>query len=483
MRRIACCAAAFLLAACGSAPAARKAPATPTDMQSRAPSTAIASPSVQTRAPVPSRTSTTCAARALPDPNRPHVQLTFRFADDLRSVEGTEHVTFTPDLPITELVFRLTPNSPGIVGRGNRLDVLTASSPNGTGGFTFTRAGAAASTQGGLLHLPLRHREPAGTALTADLTFRVTVGGAYYERVGSSGGFAWLGSAQPLLAWERGVGWHTEDMTAIPAAETATSEAMDTTLTVSAPAADTVLMSGNPTTSTRVGTNRVWRSHLDAARDVSVAVGPFVVTDTTVDGVALRVGSYSRWSRDTLVPIFTRAIAGLAARFGPYPFPSLSVARVPGDRGGGIEYPAAIQMQSESVTDAVHETAHQWFYAMVGDSQSLHPWLDEAFAEYAERLVDDRPEPTSWLTYPGTVDRSIEAYGSDSYAYFNVTYAKGAAALEAARRAAGPAAWDRAVRCFVDANAWRIVEPDDVARAIAPFPAAVAILRRAGALP
>ncbi len=42
---------------------------------------------------------------------------------------------------------------------------------------------------------------------------------------------------------------------------------------------------------------------------------------------------------------------------------------------------------------AVHETAHQWFYAMVGDSQALHAWLDEAFASYAEQLVDADPPP------------------------------------------------------------------------------------------
>ena len=36
----------------------------------------------------------------------------------------------------------------------------------------------------------------------------------------------------------------------------------------------------------------------------------------------------------------------------------------------------------------VHEVAHQWFYGMVGLSQFRDPWLDEAFASWAEAVVD-----------------------------------------------------------------------------------------------
>ena len=36
----------------------------------------------------------------------------------------------------------------------------------------------------------------------------------------------------------------------------------------------------------------------------------------------------------------------------------------------------------------VHEVAHMWFYGMVGNSQFRDPWLDEAFASWAESVVD-----------------------------------------------------------------------------------------------
>lgn len=416
-----------------------------------------------------------------PDPNRPKVALTFNIGAHHRTVSGTEHVVFTPDLPITQLVFRLTANSSYIVKRGSHVTVTSASASPGGRPMRFVRAAAASSTQGGLLEIPFAHTIPAGTSVTADIAFTVYLGGAYYERFGRSGDFAWFGSAQPLLAWERGIGWHTEDMIPFPA-ESATSEAMDTTITVITPAADKVVMTGDPTTSTPLRTKRVWRAHATKVRDVSVAVGPFYVSDTTVGSTRLRVGAYTSASRAKLVPEFTRAIKLLAAKFGHFPYASLAVARVPGHDGGGIEYPAMIQMQSEVRSDIVHETAHQWFYGMVGDSQSQHPWLDEAFAEYAERLVDNHPEPTSYLHASGTVDRSIQSYGTNEDAYFFVTYAKGAAALEAARRVAGASGWDHALRCYVNVRAWRIVHPGQFEQAIARYPKAIAVLRDAGAL-
>src|SRR4029079_684782 len=127
-------------------------------------------------------------------------------------------------------------------------------------------------------------------------------------------------------------------------------------------------------------------------------------------GVRLRVGAYAASVRDALLPEFVRSITELAKRFGPYPFPSLPVARLPAE-GGGIEYPSSILMLDGSRLVAVHETAHQWFYAMVGDSQALHPWLDEAFATYAEELVNDDAPDDGALHAPGRVDSTTASYG------------------------------------------------------------------------
>jgi hypothetical protein len=408
--------------------------------------------------------------------------LDMTLAPDHRTVEGDETVVFRPDLQINQLVFRLTANTAPSVAEGNGIRVDSASADHGARHYTFTRANAAASTQGGLLHIPFRRRLDPGTVVTARIRFTLTLGRNKFDRFGRAGPYAWFGSGEPLLAWQRGFGWHTEDMIDFPG-ESATSEAMDVHLVVHAPAADTVIMSGDPTDPSPPHRGmRVWRSHIATARDVSVAAGPFVVGDARVGKVRLRVGAPNPQLRDDVLGEFERAIRLLSAKFGPYPFPSLSVARLPAS-GGGIEYPSSILMLNGSRLVAVHETAHQWFYAMVGDSQALHPWLDEAFATYAEQLVDHDDPVGIFLNRPGRVDSSTESFGHDAQRYYVTTYFKGAAALLAARSAAGGGPFDAAVRCYARAYAWQIATPYDFERAISRLPAAVRVLRTAGAIP
>ena len=418
---------------------------------------------------------------AAPDPQRPHMTLKFAVSEDLSTVQGQEQISFTPDKPITELVFRLTANTAPTVAEGNKIVINSASADHGAGRYTFTNANAGPGTQGGLLHIPFGATIPAGTTVSARIGFTLTLGVHSFDRFGTAGGFAYFGSAEPLLAWQRGFGWHTEDMINFPA-ESATSEAMDVDLTVVAPAKQTVIASGDPADPPAASSGtRTWTSHIDAARDVSVSVGPFAVSDTTVDGVKLRLGAPDEAIRDALVPEFHRAITELSKMFGPFPFPSLSVARLPAT-GGGIEYPSSILMLDGSRLVAVHETAHQWFYAMVGDSQALHPWMDEAFAEYAEEIVDGTADHSGDLNTAGPVDASTESYGQNVQGYYFTTYNKGSAALRAARDAAGADQWDAAIRCYVAKNAWRIVVPSDLEAAIKNLPAAIDVLHQAGAL-
>ena len=83
----------------------------------------------------------------------------------------------------------------------------------------------------------------------------------------------------------------------------------------------------------------------------------------------------------------------------------------------------------------------------------------------------------------GDVGDSMADFADDgTRTYFAVVYGKGGAALHAARDAVGADAFDAAIRCYVDANAWSIATPDDVGAVLADLPAAVAVLARAGAL-
>ena len=99
---------------------------------------------------------------------------------------------------------------------------------------------------------------------------------------------------------------------------------------------------------------------------------------------------------------------------------------------------------------AAHETAHQWWYAQVGNDQALEPWLDEAMCTFSERLFYENlyPESLDWwwqfrIDYyepKGWVDSTI--YNSAGYrAYRDAVYLNGAVFLEELRTLVGDQAF------------------------------------------
>ncbi|MGY1616935.1 M1 family aminopeptidase [Geodermatophilus sp. SYSU D00691] len=422
------------------------------------------------------------AERAEPDPDRPVVDLEFRLSDDGTTVTGTETVTFTPDLDTDRLVFRLVANAPPSARSGNQLTVDEVRGDDVEAG-RYVAAGAA--DPGGLYEVALDGELAAGDPTEVELDFTLRLGGGEFDRFGTDDGLSWWASGFPLLAWEPGVGW-AEDPFVQLQGETASSPVADTTISVSAPEALTVLMTGDMAEpSAPEDGRRTWTSTEPVARDVSVAAGDFTTEERTTEGGTrvtvgvlpggdLELGQLADWT--------VQAITDLEGRFGPFPYETLTVPLLP-SYGGGIEYPSSILMAAPSRNVLVHEVGHMWFYGMVGDSQFRDPWLDEAFATFTESVnyAANGSAVDRALQRPGEVGGSMDEFPDDD-AYFSTVYGKGGAALLAAREAAGAEAFDAAMRCYVDANAWTIATPADVAAAFAQVPPALAVLLQAGAV-
>lgn len=424
-----------------------------------------------------------CDERARPDPDRPRIALDYRLADDLRTVTGTETVSFTPDLPVEELVFRLVPNGPGISAAGSGL-VVDAVRGDDVAGSRYEPLGAA--DPGGAYVVALDEPLEAGETTEVELDFTLTLGAGEFERIGADDGVSWWASGAPLLAWEPGVGWARDPFVAV-SGETTVSPAADTTVRVSAPAGLTVLMTGaraEPTAPDAEG-RRTWTSSEPVARDVAVAAGEFGTAEgETPGGVLVRVGALDGGDLQPaeLLDETLTAVADLEEFLGPYPYGTLTVALLP-DYGGGIEYPSMILQASPSRQVLVHEVAHMWFYGMVGNSQFRDPWLDEAFATWAEAVVDpsSAEDLERALGVRGEVGVAMDDVRTQQQ-YVAYVYGKGGATLMAAREAAGADAFDAAVRCYVAGTAWSIATPDDVAEALADLPEALDVLVEAGAL-
>src|SRR5262249_23602500 len=161
------------------------------------------------------------------------------------------------------------------------------------------------------------------------------------------------------------------------------------------------------------------------ARDVAVSAGEQTTASAQVAGTTVTAGAPDRGGAAAVLDQIRRAVTELTRRDGPFPFPALNVTLLP-QPGGGIEYPAAIRVFGSNRVVDTHETAHQWFYAMVGNSQSRDPWLDEAFASFAEQTVDGTADDQVPAP-PGEVGAGINDFPS-AEAYYGTVYGTGSQA-------------------------------------------------------
>jgi aminopeptidase N len=228
-----------------------------------------------------------------------------------------------------------------------------------------------------------------------------------------------------------------------------------------------------------------WRA--DAVRDVAVSIGHFrIVHGTAEGGVAVTVGVEEQVADDAqgYLDKVVASIDDFHDRFGPYPWPALSVALTPG-LGGGIEYPMHILQGPGTIGRTTpHEVGHMWFYGLVGNDQGRDPWLDEGLATWAEaRFLGNLGTFTGRAIPRGArneTGRPMTYWEGRQDSYYEGVYVQGAQALAALGDADGV---DCALRHYVAANAFRVARPADLLRSLeVVFPDALATLAAFGAL-
>jgi hypothetical protein len=409
---------------------------------------------------------------AAPAADRPSYVLDVRVRPGLKVATGDLSVRFTPNRSTDRLVFRLWPNGPAQLRQGSRLSVGRATAD----GSTLRETHPDPTT---LVVYP-QQALSAGSTITVSLTWRLRIPATGRDRISRFVTGVRLGSFFPILAWDPGGrGWVTDRPVRI-LAESSTSPTADFDVHVAVPPGFRALVSGTPT-----GNGR-WQA--SAVRDIAVSVARFAIVTGTAHApgpVTVRVGiaAGSRVAPRTVLRLALRAIHRLAGRYGPYPWPTYTVVVAPDMPDEGIEYPNLVfvggGMLLEPIVD--HETAHQWFYSLVGNDQARDPWLDEALATWAELQLGPgvahglRLIPKQVATHVGA---PVSYWGRRERAYFAHTYGGGIRALASL---GPPARVDCALRLYAARNAYRIAAPGDLLDALnSVFPGAERHLRRFG---
>lgn len=230
------------------------------------------------------------------------------------------------------------------------------------------------------------------------------------------------------------------------------------------PAGYTAAASANGKTSQKDG-KVTYRYSLSSARDFAIAVGNrFEVCSQTVNGVNVTYYYYEDEKAQETLKTACDALAYFSDSFGAYAYDDYSLVQT-GFCYGGMEYPGMVLLsdalkREDYLYTVVHETAHQWWYSMVGNNQSEYAWMDEGLAEYSTLLFYENHAEygitrekivhtalTEYKAYYSiynqifgesntAMNRNLGTYVSE-YEYVNLTYNKGVLLFDALREGIG----------------------------------------------
>jgi hypothetical protein len=403
-----------------------------------------------------------------------------------RRLAGQQQVTIPnrSGLELNEIVFRLYPNLPqygGLMGMGPTW-------ADGERVTSFLRA------DGTSLVLPLPRPLAPDESVTVEMTFDTEIPQEEegYVLFGYSQGIWSVPDAYPLLAVHGGsmgltgaqATWYEDIAPSHGDAVVADAALYDVTLTL--PPTLTLVTTGSVVSDTVNATGQhVYRIVGGPLREFAwLASADYLVAETTAYGTILR--SYylpgDEAGGQATLNIAAAALRAYEDTFGPYPFDLMAVAEAP-LLYYGMEYPGLNligvdlyrDQRAELEDRIVHEIAHQWWYAQVGNDQVNTPWLDEGLAEYSmaiyygqvygqarvNTLINQR-----WLVpYQVAVENEYDAVVNQpssafSWDYQVIVYGKAALFFNALHQELGDETFERVLHEYLDRYRWRIATPD-----------------------
>lgn len=246
---------------------------------------------------------------------------------------------------------------------------------------------------GNVIEVPLSEEQSRPIVLSMDFTMTLpqNEGRMSYDEHA-----IWLGNWLPILAVKDQRGWHLDPYE--PIGDPFFSENADYQVNVTLP--DGYQLASTATDQAAIvdhSTPGQREFQLDAinVRDFALVImdSTYHFKETKVGNTEVRTWYRNGDSEEQASRNHTAAVEALQyfnSQFETYPYTEYDVVRVGGSING-MEYPSIVFLDGRhylpngdnAFVTVVHETAHQWFYSLIGNNQVDEAWLDEGFAEYA----------------------------------------------------------------------------------------------------
>lgn len=305
----------------------------------------------------------------------------------------------------------------------------------------------------------------------------------------------WLGNWLPILAVHEAGGWRLDPY--YPMGDPFYSQTAQYRVTVTVPAGYQVATSGTETqavvTEWRPAGGK--RYEIDA---VNVRDFAMVVMDETYRVETDTVGDLviKTWWQEGDDPASVRrlhetakaSLVYFSKQFGAYPYAEYDVVKT-GGFFGGMEYPGLVFIQHEFFAEpddygpvvVAHETAHQWFYGLVGNDEVREAWVDESLTDYATMAFLQAYDPKLAKGYidrrtsKGEAAVQYAEQGISSWqplglfpdwrSYSDLVYSRGATAFWRLRETWGEERVNRTLARYVEAHRFGVASGQDVVAA------------------
>lgn len=229
----------------------------------------------------------------------------------------------------------------------------------------------------------------------------------------------------------------------------------------------------------------------EVVRDFAFVISEkFEILKGEWDGIQVLYYTYNEENAEKSLQASVDALKTFSTQFGKYPYKTLSVAKTSFVHGG-MEYPNFVYI-SELVKNAqdyhnviVHEIAHQWWYALVGNNQYKDAWMDEGLTDYSTALFYElNPQyevkikdvvlqnvkaytfyvETYNILYKGvdtTMNRALNEYiNENEYSY--IAYVKGMLLFDALRNYVGDKAFFEGVKNYFETYKFKVATPENM---------------------
>lgn len=289
-----------------------------------------------------------------------------------------------------------------------------------------------------------------------------------------------LGNALPVAAVYESGAWRKDEYTDV--GDAFYSECADYKAAISAPKYYALASTGSVAQTEEADGMTTWYVAASNVREFAMALmrDPAVAQSVTEAGVKVYCYGLSQAKADFGAETAAAALDYFSQNIGLYPYETFYV--VPFDQGGGMEYPGLIMVseaafKSAKRNDGVmiigHETAHQWFYGVVGSDQINSPWLDESLVEFLgmdfleEYLGASAAQEQKSARY-GAAESYVRISRMDSAVYmsagdyFHVIYVAGYQMYSKLYGLFGHDGFYAALRQYYEANAFSVATKEDL---------------------